>query len=157
MSTIRAIIWAVPVGLALAMASTASAQFDAARFQKCNPVKLEWNKANQAGIPGRRKAMKAVIDAAKADPVIGECLSDKIREDLTRAAYDSSAMQGWSALLRMNTNNFDAAKDQLVVADRCAASRLVIAGWNAFYANWRDASPIVNEAAQRRHRQNCGG
>lgn len=151
------ILWVAATCLSLAIPVMAPAQTDLARIQKCNPVKLDWNKANAAGIPGRRKAIKAVVDAAKADPAIGECLSDKIREDLVRTAYDSSAMQGWSGLLKMNTNNFDAAKDQLSPADRCAASKLVIAGWNAFYAKWADASTIVNDAAQRRHKANCSG
>jgi hypothetical protein len=87
--------WAVPIAAMLTFglltAVPAPAQQDAARAAKCNPVKLDWNKANAAGIPGRRKAMKAVVDAARADPVIGECLSEKIREDLVIAAYGSSA------------------------------------------------------------------
>lgn len=156
MNRFRYILGLTAFSTALSIPTASPAQVDPARIQKCNPVKLNWNKANEAGIPGRRKAMKAVLDAAKADPAIGACLSDKIREDLTRAAYDSSAMQGWSGLLKMNTNNFDAARDQ-APADRCPASKLVIAGWNSFYTQWRDASAIVNDAAQRRHKAICGG
>lgn len=142
--------------MAFAIPAAAPAQFDLARAQKCSPVKLDWNKANKAGIPGRRKAMKLVLDAAKTDPLIGECFSEKVRDDLKLAAMDSSALQGWSAVIKVNTFNFDAAKDQ-APADRCAASQLVLAGWNAFYTQWRDASTILNDAAQRRHKANCGG
>lgn len=131
-------------------------EFDQARFQKCSVVRTDWDNANKSGDPGRRKAMKAVLDSAKTDPVIGECLSEKIQKDLALAASGSSAQQGWSAVLKTNTNNFNAAKDQ-TATNQCPASKLVIAGWNAFYAEHKDVGEPINNSAQSKHKALCGG
>jgi hypothetical protein len=141
--------------VAIAMASAAHAQFDLARAQKCSAVGMDWEKANKAGYPGRRKALKAVVDAAKADPVIGACFSEKIQKDLGIAAMNSSAIQGWAAVIKTSTNNLTAAQEQ-AAADQCPASTLVIAGWNAFYAGRRDISTAIDKSAQDKHKALCG-
>lgn len=139
---------------AVAGASVATAQFDQARFQKCSAVQINWNKANESGYPGRRKALKAVLESAKSDPVVAACFSEKIQKDLVLAAAGSSAQQGWSAVIKTNTNNFTAAKEQ-APADQCPASKLVIAGWNAFYAEYRNVGELLDKLAQNKHKALC--
>lgn len=154
-SSATATALALAFGTVLAGTSLA-VEFDQARFKKCSVVRADWDKANKSGTPGRRKAMKAVLDSAKTDPVIGECLSEKIQKDLALAASGSSALEGWSALLKTNTNNFNAAKDQ-TAANQCPASKLVIAGWNAFYNERKDVGEPINNSAQGKHKALCGG
>jgi hypothetical protein len=150
-------------GVALALAfctavagtSVAAAQFDLARHRKCTPVWTDWDKANKSGDPGRRKALKVVLDSAKVDPVIADCFSEKIMTDLRNIARKSSVQEGWAAVLKTNTYNFNAAKSQ-APSDQCPASKLVIAGWNAFYADRKDISAIVDTSAQKKHKALCG-
>ena len=139
---------------AVAATGTALAQFDQARYQKCSAVRMDWDKANKSGAPGRRKALKAVLENAKADPVIAECFSEKIQKDLGLAAAGSSVQQGWAAVIKTNTYNFTAAQDQ-APADQCPASKLMIAGWNAFYAERRYINALLDESAQNKHKALC--
>jgi hypothetical protein len=149
------------IALALALGTVCAGtsfavEFDQARFQKCSVVRMDWDKANKSGAPGRRKALKAVLESAKADPVITECFSEKIQKDLGIAAMGSSVQQGWAAVIKTNTYNFTAAKDQ-APADQCSASKLMITGWNAFYAERKDISAVLDESAQNKHKALCGG
>jgi len=141
---------------AIAATGTSLAQFDQVRYQKCSVVRTDWDKANKSGAPGRRKALKVVLDNAKSDPVIAECFIEKIQKDLGLAAAGSSVLQGWSAVIRTNTYNFNAAKDQ-APPDQCPASKLMIAGWNAFYAVRKDINAILDNSAQNKHKALCGG
>ncbi len=147
---------ALAIAICAAIVGTAAAepQHDQARIKKCSAVQMDWNKANKSGQPGRRKALKAVLESAKADPVIAECFSEKINIDLKLATLESSAQQGWSTVIKTNTNNFTAAKDQ-APADQCPASRLVIAGWNAFYAERKDVGDLLDKSAQGKHKALC--
>lgn len=155
-STALAIALALTLCTTVGGTSVAAAQFDQVRFQKCSVVQMNWNKANESGYPGRRKALKAVLESAKSDPVIAACFSEKIQKDLVLAMAGSSAQQGWAAVIKTSTNNFTAAKDQ-APADQCPASKLVIAGWNAFYAQNKEVGDLLDKSAQKKHKDLCGG
>lgn len=139
---------------ALSAPSATASPYDGINLDKCWPVFENWDTANKSGAPGRRKALKVVLTDAKADPEIGDCFSRKIHKDLGERAKKTSAMDGWHTLLNTNTDNFDAAKDQSP-DNRCTASKLIIAGWNAFYAERKDVNAIVNESAQNKHKALC--
>jgi hypothetical protein len=40
-------------------------------------------------------------------------------------------------------------------ADQCPASKLVIKGWNAFYAERKDISDLLDKSAQNKHKALC--
>jgi|GEM_PF-2623249 len=145
---------AIALFVALSAPSATASPYDGMNLDKCSPVWVNWDTANKSGAPGRRKALKVVLTDAKADPEIGDCFSRKIHKDLREQAKKTSAMDGWHTLLNTNTDNFDAAKDQSP-DNRCPASKLIIAGWNAFYAERQDVNAIVNESARNKHKALC--